>query len=50
MTDETLNRIANALERIARIMENEEKRTVNQGVTERKKARLLKDVRESLNK
>lgn len=50
MSEETLNRIAEALERIAKVMENEEKRTVNQAVTERKKARLLKDVRESLNK
>ena len=50
MSEETLNRIADALERIAKIMENEEKRTVNQNVTERRKQRLLKEVRDSLNK
>jgi hypothetical protein len=50
MSDETLNRIADALERIAKVMENEEKRTVNQNVTERRKQRLLKEVRDSLNK
>jgi len=50
MSEETLNRIADALERIAKVMENEEKRTVNQNVTERRKQRLLKEVRDSLNK
>jgi len=50
MSEETLNRIADALERIAKVMENEEKRTVNQSVTERRKQRLLKEVRDSLNK
>lgn len=50
MQEETLNRIATALERIAKVMENEEKRTINRSVTERRKQTILKEVRDSLNK
>ena len=37
MNEEVLNRIADSLERIAKLMENKEKREINKGLNEKRK-------------
>lgn len=50
MSEEILNRIADALERIAKVAENEERRTVNQNVPAHRRQRFIKEAKESLRK
>lgn len=50
MSEELLKRIADALERIAKVAENEERRTVNQNIPAHRRQKSIREAKELLKK